>query len=977
MYLKTIKMQGFKSFAKQTVINFDKQITGIVGPNGSGKSNIVDAIRWVLGEQSIKSLRGDYGMVDVIFSGSKNIKGSNIASVTLIFDNSEKTIPVDFSEISMQRKLYYDGSNEYYLNNQACRLMDITNFLLENGLVKDSFNIISQGKIDEIIEAKPMERRVIFEEAAGVLKYKKKKEETIRKLDRNNENMARIDDIIFEVEKQRKPLLREKKKSEKFTQFSKELAQHEIALLASEIESLLNEDEGLKKQAQQLQEQIQGLKSNNFLNEDELQNKKDKMEKITKELVVLQQNLLQQTTLVEKLNSDKKILLERKNYQVEDQKKHQNIVNLKENKGELENYLANLKDQVLQLEKEIEQNQVKLNERNEQLTNYDQKKNQLQIDLSKFLREEQILKSKIEQNQESLDNNTYMPGAVAKVLQQSHLKTEATVGQVLEIADKYNTAIAVVLGNLANHVIVKDEEEAKSAINYLKANNLGRVTFQPLKTLKEKKIDYNIIEKVKEYTGFIDMANQLVKCEEKYQVIINNMLGNVLVVDHIENANKIAALTYYRYKIVTLEGELINYGGSITGGIHRLASAITIKKDLENNIVKLNNNEKKIKDLESSLNEIDDQIQNQEKEKWQLQQKVMQLETKTTNINYEKEQMHAKLNEVNNDITKLEDANYFNEEEDKIMTQFYEAKKQRQQLENKISSLEKEKNELEALVIEKEADLKRKNQSHFEKNELLKEVEIKINRLDVETENKLNYLSNNYKITYEYAKNHYSLEDEIEKVKERVNELKTKIEKLGAINPNAEADFAQIDERYNFLAKQKEDLQNSANNLITIIKELDEVMKKEFMATFRKIETNFGKVFQQLFNGGEAYINLTDTEDILNAGIIIKAQPPGKKLTSIKLLSGGEKSLTAISLLFAILKTKRVAFCVFDEIEASLDEANVETFGEYISKLKTQTQFIVITHKKKTMEYADLLYGITMQEAGISKLVSVRLSEIN
>ncbi len=314
MYLKTIKMQGFKSFAKQTIINFDEKITGIVGPNGSGKSNIVDAIRWVLGEQSIKSLRGDYGMTDVIFSGSENIKAANIASVTLIFDNSAKTIPVDYTEISIGRKLYYDGTNEYYLNNQACRLMDITNFLLENGIVKDSFNIISQGKIDEIIDAKPLDRKVIFEEAAGVLKYKKKKEETIRKLDRTNENMARVDDIIFEIEQQRKPLLREKKKSEKYQKYQSELAQQEIALLANEIKDLTQEYDDNKANLQKLQEELQKLENSSFLGEDQLQDKKAQISTLAKEIVTLQQKLLEQTTLVENEKITK--LMIRKNIKI-------------------------------------------------------------------------------------------------------------------------------------------------------------------------------------------------------------------------------------------------------------------------------------------------------------------------------------------------------------------------------------------------------------------------------------------------------------------------------------------------------------------------------------------------------------------------------------------------------------------------------------------------------------------------------------
>ena len=980
MYLKEIKAQGFKSFAETTKINFDEGLTGIVGPNGSGKSNIVDAVRWVLGEQSVKSLRGGYSMTDVIFSGTKKRKSANIASVTLVFDNSDKYVPIDNTEISIKRKVYRDGTNEYYLNNQQCRLKDITDLLLDSGIAKESFNIIGQGKIEDIISTKPADRKIIFEEAAGVLKYKKRKEETLRKLDKTNESLIRVEDIIVEIESRLKPLEREKNKALKYIDLKKDLTEKEIALLAKDINDINEEYKSKQKKFDILEKELITLNNLNVVNENSLTKEKHELEEIQKELVVMQQKMLDQITLVEKINSEKQILLERKKYKVDEQKLHNNVVLLKENELKLKNQISKLNKEKETIHENIEDLIEKKDGLENKINEFIELKNNFQIELSGYLREEQILKNKIERLQESIDNNSFMPASVAKVLNNKSLKgVEGTLGSVIEVDESHSIAITTSLGAASNNVIVTNEDVAKEAINYLKINNLGRVTFLPMNIIESRNVDSEVIENIKGIKGFIDVASKLIKYNKKYKNIVENVLGRVIIVDNIDNANNIANKLNYKFKIVTLDGELLNVGGSITGGKVKHQNLITEKIELEQSILKLKLNDENIKTLEEKINKTDFEYRDIESKIFENKSNVAKYESKLTTLEETIKKYEEEVNVILDELKGVDNiiSSNLDKEEEKIIQKYYDALKQKDEINHKIVNLNNKKDQLDSYILEKEGDYKIKNHELFEKSKLAKTLEIEVNRLDVKLENSLNYLSETYNITFEYAYNNYKITDEIESIREVVSKSKEKLEKIGFVNLNAPAEFDEVNERYVFLTSQKKDLRDSEDNLLKIIEQLDKVMKKEFVETFDKIQVNFKSTFKELFKGGEAYLEMTDPNNILETGIEIVAQPPGKKLSNINLLSGGEKTFTAISLLFAILKTKPVPFCVFDEVEAALDDVNVEAFGEYITKLKSKTQFILITHKKKTMEFVDLLYGITMQESGVSKLVSVRLADLD
>ena len=979
MYLKKIIAQGFKSFADKITIDLNNDITGIVGPNGSGKSNVVDAIRWVLGEQSVKSLRGDGNMTDVIFSGSKSRNASNVASVNLIFDNTDKYINLDFSEISIKRRVYRDGTNEYYLNGTQCRLKDITNILLDSGIAKESFNIISQGQIEEIISSKPNDRRIMFEEAAGVLKYKKRKEDALRKLDKTNNNISRVNDIINELEKQVEPLKIEKEKALKYIEIKEELENIEIALIASDITNLNYKYKDKKAQIEEINKEILKIDTTNSNNEARLLEYKVKLSKIEQEIKENQNNLLYYTELSEKLNSEKKIILERKKYKVDNQKLHNNLIDLKENELKLENDISLLEKEIEHIK--INNNEIieKIKTKEKELETIKIEKTNLENKLTNHIRTNLNLKQKIASLNETIENNNTLPTSVRNVLNNLKLSgIHNTIGNLIEVEEKYSKAITTTLGNNVNNIVVENENNAKEAINYLKENKSGRATFFPMNVIKEKNINENDLKELKKEKGFIDIASNLVKFDKKYKNIILNQLGNVIVVDNIDNANILCKNTNYKYRIVTLDGEIIHIGGSITGGnINKNNNIISIKYELENEIKNQKENENKIKNIENQINEIDYKLKSIEDEIYLLNKdKILKIElynnkTKTTN------ELNQKLYETKKEIEGTNNIldGKLSEEEEKILKEYYESVKKKEEIVNLINKIDNEKHNIEEQKEQFEHQIRKENSFYNSKNKELKELEIEVNRLDVKLDTLLNNLNETYNMTYEKAISLYKLELDEDLARTKVNTLKRTMKEIGDVNINSIEQYESISTRYEFLLKQREDLINAENTLMDIIKEMDNVMIKEFSKTFEIINNNFEQTFKELFKGGSAKLNLTEPNNLLETGIEIIASPPGKKLKNISLLSGGEKTFTAISLLFAILKSRPVPFCVLDEVEAALDEANVESFGKYVQKMQEKTQFIIITHKKKTMEFVDVLYGITMQESGVSKLVSVKLED--
>lgn len=977
MYLKKLIAHGFKSFADNIVIDFNNDISGVVGPNGSGKSNIVDAVRWVLGEQSVKSLRGD-SMTDVIFAGSKSRNGMNAASVTLIFDNTDNYLPLSFDEVSIKRRLYKDGTNEYFLNGEKVRLKDITEILMDSGIAKESFNIISQGKIEEILSSKPESRRVIFEEAAGIVKYRKRKEEAFRKLDRTHANMDRINDIISELEVQIEPLKEQKERALEYQDLSENLKRLEISLAVLDITNINDVYQENKDKIEKLKEEITSIATSNSKVEAKTLDIKVKINKKDSEIKELNNKLLAITEEVEKINSKKNILLERKKYQVDNVKLHNNIIALKEEE-------ASIKNDINSILRDIEikvANYNKINEKikieNDEYDKVKTNKNKLISDLNSYVKLDNKLKGEIEVLRNNIDNNSSMPYAVKSVLNNPKLRgIHDTVGNIIEVEEKYSKAISIALSTSTSSIIVDNEISAKEAINYLKENKIGRATFLPLNNIKEKYINDNALNSIK-VDGFIGIASDLVKYNPKYTNIIKNLLGNIIVVNNIDVANSLSKKIHFSNRIVTLDGDVINIGGSLTGGNIKIRNVILDKYELESKIKEENGVVNSIKNIENEINTIDASIQAIEDKLYLINKDKIVITDEINSKKIQVNNLNEKLDKIKNELVGTN--NIINDslsvEEEEIINEYYKAVNTKDEIISKIDILNNEKKELQDTLDNYEYSIKKENSTYALKSEELKNLEIEVNRADVKLDNLLNTLNEEYTITYEKAKSIYILDEDESSARTKANSLKRKIKALGVINLGAIEEYDRISERYEFLINQQNDLVNAENTLLTIIEDMDKIMEKEFLDTFNIISKNFEETFKELFRGGTAKLELTDKDNLLETGIDIIASPPGKTLKNISLLSGGEKTFTAISLLFAILKSRSMPFCILDEVEAALDEVNVEAFGEYLLKLKEKTQFIVITHKKKTMEFANVLYGITMQESGISKLVSVKLEDI-
>lgn len=980
MYLKEIVAHGFKSFADKINIQLNKDITGIVGPNGSGKSNVVDAVRWVLGEQSVKSLRGTDNMTDVIFSGSNSRNPLNVASVTLIFDNSDNYLPISFDEVSIKRRVYRDGTNEYYLNGEKCRLKDIIDVFLDSGVAKESFNIISQGKIEEILSTKSSDRRIIFEEAAGVLKYKKRKEDALRKLDRTHNNMSRVEDIISELEVQVNPLKEQKEKALEYKSVKEELENIEISLITKDITDINYSYKEKKEKVQKLNNEIIELLTSNSGNEAKISEYKLNIDKLNNELNINNKNLLEIISKVEKLNSRKTIILERQKYKIEDSKLHNSLVELKENTLKLNNDILNNKNLITVKNEELDSINKKI-ERQENLIKQEKNnRNSLELKLTNNYRKQNILKSSIENLKESIENNSLLPSSVRSVLNNPKLiGIHNVIGSLFEVEEKYSNAISTALGYATNNIIVDNEICAKEAINYLKNNKLGRVTFFPLSIIKPKAIEPEVINILKNIDGFIDVASNLIKYDKKYYNIFTNQLGNVIVARDIDSANIISKRINYRYRVVTIDGEVLNIGGSITGGtIQKSKNIVSIKYELEQNLKEFENIINEIKKLEDNINISDSKLKELEDILYLINKDKMICENLLETYKKELKELSIKLEDTNIEINSIQKRldNNLSLEEEEILKEYYDALNEKQAIELSIQTITKNRDELKDNLEQFEYSLKNENSILNNKNKELHDLEIEVNRMDVKLDSLLNTLNEIYSMTYEKAKELYVLDINVDIARSKVSSLKRRLKEIGVVNLGAIEEYDRVSTRYEFLIKQREDLVQAENTLLEIINEMDNVMKSEFMETFKVIQDNFKETFRELFNGGTAELKLTDPSNILETGIDIIASPPGKKLTTISLLSGGEKTFTAISLLFAILKSRPVPFCILDEVEAALDEVNVNSFGKYLQKLQEKTQFIVITHKKKTMEYADSLYGVTMQESGVSKLVSVKLEEL-
>ena len=979
MYLKSIRAYGFKSFADKTDIDIKKGITVIVGPNGSGKSNVVDAIKWVLGEQSIKALRGTSLMSDVIFSGSKTRGPHTRASVSLLFDNSDHYLNSEFEELEVKRICYKTGENEYYLNNTQVRLKDITDIFIDSGAGRESFNIISQGKVSDIISSKPEDRRLVIEEAAGVLKYKKRKEETQRKLDKTQDNLERIGLIISELEINLDPLKQQADTAKKYLEFKEELQDIEISLMASDIDTIYRDYENVKREVESQKKLIEEMGFSGTQNDTSIDKLKLNLIKLETSIADKNSSLLAMVNELSGLSAEKQMAKERSKYETDDLKRQNNILNLKETEITIKKNGELIKKEIEDLQEKI----VSYQEKSEYLTNEIKilalDKNKLSTDIQNKNKNLLILNNKKDILENNINNDNRLPHSVKAIINHHFPGVHNTLGNLIETEDKYALAIDTALGFNVSVLVVDDENVAKDCVGYLKQNNLGRATFFPINIISARAIDEEVFTKIKSSSDFIAMAADIVTYNPLYRGIIHNQLGNVIITKDIDSLNRLGKLINYRYRIISLDGEVLHQGGSITGGSSKTTSSnIKDKIDLEKTTrdMEILNTEIKILNdrLEAENNDYhileDNYHQNSQHlimTQELLKQKNLKLEELEKEIHTITLEIKGTKGVINNDMDKYLDS---------ILKKYEDLTIKKELLEQSLNKLKNDKSDLNNEIAQKEL-LIRKNNSEY--NTLLghlKDKEVLIGKYDTKLDSLLNILNEEYSLSFEKAFAQYKLEIPKEEARSKVSSLKANIRDLGEVNIGSVREFERIDKRYSFLTTQRDDLRGGINNLNDIITSLDGIMEEKFAETFTKVNQEFSKVFKELFKGGNGFLSLTNPEDILNTGIDIVAEPPGKKLNIISLLSGGEMTLTAIALLFSILNIRPVPFCILDEIEANLDDVNVDTFGKYIRKIDSQTQFIIITHKKRTMEYADTLYGITMQESGVSKMVSVKIDNV-
>ena len=1184
MYLKRLELQGFKSFADKTVLEFKPGITAVIGPNGSGKSNISDSIRWVLGEQSMKSLRGSKSE-DIIFAGTQNRKSLGFAEASIVIDNSDGELPVEYGEVTVTRKLYRSGETGYYINKVPCRLKDILELFMDTGIGKDGYSIIGQGKIDEILSNKSEDRRHIFEEAAGIVKYRTRKTESEKKLEQTKLNLLRINDILSEIESGLDPLRIQSVKAKRYLELHEELKDIEVGLFIHNIESYkeklsqIVEDMGIYENQKNDEEkklsnlQAKKIELKNCIDSltvqiEECQNlgfeSTNKIEKINSEIGISNEKISNNKENSERLVSEiadyeQKIkdLQEEKDNKV--QKKDSLFSNkekfekeLKEKEAELAKLTQNLSDKELEIEgkkqkieantdlkyeKNIEISTIDANCENIQkrqhtlkdeisdtISELDRARNKKQEISSEFAKTEAQknklseaiennankraeVEAKIQEFDKKIDDNTYnlrMKQSKQKFLIETEKEKEGyakavksllsdceknsalnkgvhgTIANLISVDAKYETAIEMALGGMLQNIVTDDEETAKKLVKHLKDNNLGRASFLPITSVKPNRMD-----KIKgKFDGLIGVAADLVQYDKKYDNIISNLLGRTVIVDNMDTGVAVAKENKYSFRIVTVGGDIINSSGAITGGsvAQKSGNILGRGREIEALTKEINKLTAEIEKIQKDKEEYSSSISGFVKESQELEQKMLDF-----NIGYATEKQ--KMVSIEETVLRLENTlKKLRDEDQKINDQKKEYASQKEKLAAEASELEKENEEL-SKVIKEFADNNSENQKYIddlnfditnlkisvssfdesgtsidemieridkdienytkgidvknkqrdtieednkklavsieeftkqieeikasvstsaekieslknertEKNKISENVEVQItdqfnlleelkaNLVKIEVkktkiEQDIEVVVNNLWDEYELTPNttvEYKKVENVQNTQKEVNKIREEIKDLGSINVDSIEEYKRTKERYDFMCEQRLDLENTITKLRRMIEDITATMKKQFIEKFRLINKNFNEVFMELFGGGKAELILEDEENVLECGIDIKAQPTGKKLQNMMLLSGGEKAFTAIALLFAILKINPAPFCILDEIEAALDDVNVYRYAEYLKKFCEDTQFLVITHRKGTMEVADTVYGVTMEENGISKLLSMKLAESN
>lgn len=1186
MHMKKLEIRGFKSFADKLNLVFDDGITAIVGPNGSGKSNVADAIRWVLGEQSVKTLRGAK-MEDVIFAGTQTRKPVSFAGVSITFDNSSNLFPIDYEEVKITRRVYRSGESEYYINNKKCRLKDIHEMLMDTGIGKDGYSIIGQGQVEQIISTKPDDRRNMFEEAVGIVKYKTRKHQAEKKLDEEKQNLLRVNDIILEIEGQLGPLERQAEKTQKYISLTEDLKRYEMNQFIMEHETIKEKMSDMDREINLLMEQIEASKAEQAKAKDQNAASLRELEATEQSIEVARSAITDYKTEMEKLEGCLKLSEERiSNIQKDDARLDQLVVDSEAKKAE-KNKLNEEKNQELTaVETELNNYSTRLSELTERLQQIDEKIKDAQVlldakksssdqilqvamDKKTVLQREEILieqleetvKSQLEEasafegqleehrrvgeelnnkksiyqktlqeyekemaqyqqnsdeKKEELDqlNDKYQKAFNQLNMSRSRLKfledlnndyegfnksvknvlklrdqhpskwnkIHGVVSELIEVPKNLELAIEIALGNSIQNVVSEDEIVAKAAIEHLKSNKLGRATFLPLNMLKDRRVDRQQVERLKDQ-DIIGFADQLIGFDSKYSRVFSRLLGNVLIVKNFNCGSKLAKQFGQFLRIVTLEGEQFNIGGSITGGSYykKNSSILSRNREITELKDKIGREQKKILQLQEALSDLKKAIEynNQQYELFtssvmtcrsqlgdatrkleqvdylknyvlgklktvsaDIDQKLKSKEEKENNVIFLRQdikEMDASNQSVLDEMKAIEDSVKAQLEgkadlNDKLTEVRIAFNEQKQLKENILSNIrwinrdikeldqvilqsqqQKEENAKSITVIEEEiaknhgaietskialSDTNRKMleledakqevikkreaftsqvEASLEKSKLLnKELgrfESQKARYEVQLDSLRDRIWDEYQLTYQTCLKYKEDLGSEKDIKDRIYKLRSSIKALGNINMNAIEEYAATSERYEFLNSQRQDILLAEEKLQELIDELTKAMEAQFAERFKIIANEFNIVFQKLFGGGKGILRLSNTSNLLEAGIEIIAQPPGKKLQSMTLLSGGEKALTAIALLFAIQKMNPSPFCVLDEIEAALDDSNIVRFSNYLQQLAEKTQYLVITHRKGTMEAANALYGITMQEKGVSKSVSVKFDE--
>lgn len=973
MHLKRIELHGFKSFADKSVIEFQPGITGIVGPNGCGKSNISDAVRWVLGEQSVKSLRGS-SMSDVIFNGSEDRKPQNVAEVTLVFDNEDRFINFDYNEVEITRRLYRQNNEaEYLINQEPCRLKDIVDMIMDTGLGRDSLSIISQGNISTFADSKPEERRGMFEEAAGVAKYKKRKLESIRKLERTRDNLDRVEDICLELEKQITPLKRQKEKAEVYLELKDELKSIEVSVLVKEIENLSHSLKELNESLDFLNKEKVTIEGQILLNEQQNDTLKKKMYDLDQEVNGLQGQLLTAMNQVNELETQK--------VEIDTNRKHilENI-----NKEDLQARITQMKAIL----------QDAVNEYNDRVNRYNEtKEEKLDLEAAQERNRQAMihLRQDIENLNLQLHNNRLRREQLVDIVEnksgysfgvRSIMKAKnslngiiGVLGDLLETDSQYETALSIALGSAVQFIVTKTNQDARNAIHFLKNNKSGRATFLPEETMQPRRLRDEHMMVCQNFDGFLGVMSEFVRYQAPIDNVVSNQLEHVILVDTLEHASALSRATYARYKVVTLDGEVVNVGGSLTGGsLKQQSSNFASKRELEILRETITEQEKEMTVKKAKLNDLDNAAREISHNLLQKQMSFAKLEVVVTNKRSELQVAKSEYESLTHRSVELSEIES-GSQENQLINELNEAKKRRDRLTESIQA----KRELRMSFVnenEKVEETLRASRSalrHIQSD--MTEKQVAKAKQETELSNYMSRLNEEYKMTFEHAREEYYQEVNMGEAKENVRLLRHKIDSLGHVNLQAIEDYQEVSTRYETLNTQRLDLISAQDSILKAIDEMDEIMITRFSETFEKINKEFNIVFRNLFGGGRAELKYSDPDNILETGIDIDVQPPGKAVQNISLFSGGEKALIAISCLFAILRVRPVPMCILDEVEAALDVANVERFARYLREFSTQTQFIVVTHREGTMEECDLLYGATMQQKGVTKLVSVKLKD--